>query len=68
MESLTNELRELSAGDPDMALVLGTFEEIDRVYREVLEATGEMREPVLEAANSAKVMVSFRPSVSSCAN
>ena len=68
MKKLTSELRELCATNPDVALILETFQEIDQVYQEVLEATGEASRPALEATSSAKVTVSFRPSLSSSGN
>ena len=40
MNGLTNELRRLREDDQDVALILDVFREIERVYRDTLEAMG----------------------------
>ena len=65
MNSLTDELRRLREQEPDVALILDTFEEIERVYRDTLEAMGVTGKHTLEAKNSAEVTISFRPVASS---
>lgn len=65
MDSLTNELRQLREEEPDVALVFDVFGEIERVYREALEAMGLTSKHTPEVMNSAEVTISFRPSASS---
>lgn len=65
MNSLTEELRRLREHDPDVALVLDVFGEIERVYRDTLEAMGVTSRHTPEVKNSAEVIISFRPTPSS---
>jgi hypothetical protein len=65
MERLTNKLRQLRKDDPDVALLIDTFEQIDTVYRASLEAMGASHSALPEVANCAEVTVSFDPSSSS---
>ena len=65
MKGITNELRQLRDNDPDLALVLDVFGEIERVYCDTLEAMGVTQEHVPEIRNSAEVTISFRPTSSS---
>lgn len=65
MNSLTNELRRLREDDPDVALVLDVFGEIERVYHGTLEAMGVISQQTPEVMNSAEVTISFRPTPSS---
>ncbi len=65
MSSLTNELRRLREDDPDVALVLDVFGEIERVYSDTLEAMGVTSKYTPEVRNSAEVTLSFRPTPSS---
>lgn len=65
MNSLTNELRRLREDDPDVALVLDVFGEIERVYRDALEAMGVTSKHTPEVMNSAEVTISFYPTPSS---
>jgi hypothetical protein len=65
MDTLTNELRRLREEDPDVALVLDVYGEIERVYHDTLEAMGVTGRYTPEVRNSAEVTVSFRPTPSS---
>jgi len=65
MNSLTNELRRLSEDDPDVKLVLDVYGEIERVYRDALEAMGVTSKHAPEVRNSAEVTISFCPTPSS---
>ena len=65
MNSLTDELLRLRENDPDVALILDAFGEIERVYRDALEAMGVTSKHTPEVRNSADVTVSFRPTASS---
>jgi hypothetical protein len=60
MSRLTDELYQLRQNDPDVALVLDAYEEIDRVYAEIIEAMGGRSKPATEIMNSANVTISFR--------
>jgi len=62
MNVVTNELRSLRENDPDLALILDTFEEIERVYQGTLEAMGSVSRNIPKVMNSAEVTVSFQPS------
>lgn len=66
MDGLTNELGRLREDDPDVALVCDVFAEIERVYRDTLEAMGASSKHMPEVGNSAEVTISFRPTPSSC--
>lgn len=59
MNSLTNELRRLREDDSDVALALDVFGEIERVYRDTLEAMGVISKHTPEVRNSAEVTISF---------
>jgi len=65
MNSLTDELRRLREADPDVDLVLDIFGEIERVYRDTLEAMGATSKHTPEVRNSAEVTISFFPTPSS---
>lgn len=65
MNGLTNELRRLREDDPDVALILDVFGEIERVYRDTLEAMGATNKHTPEVRNSAEVTISFWPTPSS---
>lgn len=60
MNSLTNELRQLREDNPDVAHVLDVFGEIERVYRDAMEAMGATGKSIPEVRNSAEVTLSFR--------
>lgn len=62
MGMLPEELRKLRASNPDVALILDAFAQLDAVYRESLKAMGVTPERSLQVANSADVTVSFDPS------
>jgi len=62
MNVMTNELRNLCENDPDLALILDTFEEIERVYEGTLEAMGTVSKNIPKTTNSAEVIISFQPS------
>lgn len=64
MGSIAEELRRLREEDPDVALVLDTFREIDLVYRCALESMGGIYKYKPEVKNSAEVTISssFTPS------
>lgn len=62
MDIVANELRSLRDSNPDLALVLDTFEEIERVYQETLEAMGSVGRNIPKVTNSAEVTLSFQPS------
>jgi len=62
MDNLTKELRQLREADPEIREVLGVYEEIDRVYRDSLEAMGMVkRRGMAGVKSSADVTVSFQP-------
>jgi len=61
MPTRTTDLNQLRQADPAVALVMDTFESIDRVYRESLKAMGITQESVPEVRNSADVAVSLHP-------
>lgn len=61
MNSLTNELLQLRKNDPDIALVIDAFREIEHIYREALEAMGVSTKHTTEVRNSAEVTISFHP-------
>jgi hypothetical protein len=65
MDRLTNELYRLREEEPDVAHVLDVFGEIERVYRDTLEAMGVTRKHVPEVRNSAEVTLSFNLTPSS---
>jgi len=65
MDNLTNELRRLREDNMDVELILNIYGEIERVYRDTLKAMGLASRYAPEAADSAKVTVSFRPTQSS---
>lgn len=60
MTSLSNELRILRDTDPDVALVLEAFEDIERVYRASLIAMGQSNEVSLGAGDAADITLSFQ--------
>lgn len=62
MNNLTNELLRLRKNDADIALVLGSFEEIEHIYWDALEAMGVVSKPIPEVRNSAEVNISFHSS------
>jgi len=61
MKSLTNELRQVLENEPDIALLLNVFGEIERTYHETLEVMGITSKPIPEVGNSAEVTISFHP-------
>jgi hypothetical protein len=65
MNSLTNELRRLCEDDPDVKLVLDVYGEIERVYRDALEAMGATSKHAPVVRNSAEVTISFHRTPSS---
>ena len=65
MNNTTKELHRLREENPDVALILDVFVEIERVYREALEAMGITSKHTPEVRNSAEVTISFRPTPSS---
>ena len=64
MDNLADELHRLREDDPELALVLDSYRESRRVYREVLEARRVVGPELPRSSNSAKVTVSARPTVS----
>lgn len=60
MAELTEALRRLREDDPDVALILDVYPEMERVFHGSLEAMGYStgKQPV-DVANSAEVAVSF---------
>ena len=62
MNIVTSELRSLRENNPDLALILDTFEEIERVYQGTLEAMGSVTKNIPKVMNSAEVTLSFQPS------
>jgi len=68
MDTLTDKLCRLRADDPDVAFVLDVFEQIERVYHDILEAMGVTSKHAPEVRNSAEVTVSFHSSPSSSNN
>lgn len=65
MSRLTEELDQLRQNDPDVALVLDVYEEINQVYSEIIEAMVGKSKPILEVMNSANLTISFHPTQSS---
>lgn len=65
MNNLTKELHQLSENEPDVALILDIYGEIERVYHDALEAMGATRTLTSEVRNSAEVTISFHPTPSS---
>lgn len=61
MSELTEELRRLRENDPDIALILDKFGEINRVYCGSLEAMGSVRKHVSTVRSSADVTYSINP-------
>ncbi len=64
MSNPVSRLQQLSTEDPDLALILDVYGEIDRVYREALKAMGDTTETIPDVMNSSEVTVSFHPSAS----
>ena len=60
MTGLSDEIRTLRETDPDVALVLNTYDEIERVYHEALKAMGLTNEISMGVENSAEVTISFK--------
>jgi hypothetical protein len=61
MDNLTKELRRLREEDPEISEVLGVYDEIDRVYRDALEAMGMVNKSGMAGVkSSAEVTVSFQ--------
>lgn len=60
MMELTEELRQLRDANPDVATVLDAYMEIDRIYKEILEATGQTGKPKLVVSSSADITVSLK--------
>lgn len=65
MNTLESEIRRLRDDDPELALALDVFDQIDRVYREALEAMGESGGRATDVMNSAEWTTSFRSTFSS---
>ncbi len=61
MQTHPGDLTQLRQTDPAVALIMDTFENIDRVYRQSLKAMGMAQASVPEVRNSADVSVSLRP-------
>jgi hypothetical protein len=62
MNSLTRELRQLRETDPELGEVLGVYDEIDKVYRDALQAMGMTnRKGTAGVRSSAEVTLSFQP-------
>jgi len=64
MTLLTKELEEIGRNDPDVALVLNVFQEIERVYNDALEAMGGTNKGRAGVINSENVSTSFCPTSS----
>lgn len=54
-----NELLELQAEDPAVALLMGSYAELEQIYRGSLEAMGVSQSTTIDVSNSAGVVVSF---------
>ena len=59
MSTLTDEIRRLRQDEPDVALILDTYEEAENIYREALGAMGVVGERMSMARDSSDVVVSF---------
>ena len=59
---MPSELLKLRASDPDLALVLDVFAQVDAVYREALKAAGVIPDHSFHVANTADVTISFSAS------
>ena len=60
MKNLSPELLKLREQDPDIALIIDTYSEIEEVYQKALEAMGRIAAPLQESCNSAKVTIQFK--------
>ena len=67
MASLPMDLAGLRNSDPDVALILDSYAEIERVYQDALEAMGASGRQAPEVKNTAEVTISFREPPSSSA-
>lgn len=58
--SLSDELQQLLKANPDVALILEAFGEIERVHGSALEAMGLRKQYVSDSKSSSEVAISFR--------
>jgi hypothetical protein len=65
MENHSKGTEEILAENPDVALIIDIFKEIERVYLESLEAMGIENRQMPSVKNSSEITISFRPSISS---
>lgn len=64
MSALPEELSRLRQSNPDVALILDTYANIERVYTASLQAMGVNSGTVGQVRNSADVIVTFAPTPS----
>jgi hypothetical protein len=59
MAALADMLQQLRECEPAVALILDTYEETDRIYRQSMEAMGMGGEPSIQVGNTADADVTF---------
>ncbi|MFA4925195.1 MAG: hypothetical protein WC524_00895 [Candidatus Aminicenantales bacterium] len=65
MENHSKGTEEIFAENPDVALIIDIFKEIERVYLESLEAMGIENRQMPSVKNSSETTISFKLSISS---
>lgn len=68
MTSLSDLIRRLSQENPEVSEILRTFTEMDRVYREIIQAAQGVETTQPAVKNSADVSISFRSILSDSTN
>jgi len=54
-----NELHKLQTEDPDVASLMGSYAQLEQLYRDSLEAMGVSQKAIIDVRNSAGVVVSI---------
>lgn len=62
METITKKLNQLREADPEVALIMDYYWELEKIYKEALEAMGYQNIPLSEVGNSAEFTIVFNPS------
>lgn len=65
MDVVTDALKQLIETDKNLAELLETYTELDRIYRESLQALGQTTKIEASIGNTAEVTASFAPPASS---
>jgi hypothetical protein len=65
MTDSTKRLAQIATSDVDVRQVIDEFNQVERIYREALEAMGQGREDNPVVRNSADITLFFRASVNS---